>query len=100
MQLQETHAIFSSVFISRVISVLHDDRIGSNTDINSIELDSESLDRNTIYSEYLARWATWAALTWTDESEHGVDLRREVILQVAPIYIPGYDHGPKAKMYD
>jgi len=69
-------------------------------DINMIELDSKALPRGAIYSEYLARWATWAVRTWTDESEHGTDLRREVILQVAPIFIPGHNSRLEAKMYD
>ncbi|KAF8557355.1 Las1-domain-containing protein [Imleria badia] len=97
-QLCETHAAFPSVFISRIISVLLDVLMGPDMDINIIELDSKSLHRSALYSEYLARWVTWAARTWTDESEHGIDLRREVILQVAPIFIPGHNCGPEAKI--
>lgn len=72
--------------------------MGSNLD--TIEPDSKGLPRDASYSEYLARWVTWAARTWTDESEHGIDLRKEVILQIAPIFSPGQNPGLKAKMYD
>lgn len=64
-------------------------------DKDMIEL---SMPRGTLYSEYLARWVTWAARRWTDESEHGTDLRKEIILQIAPIFIRGQNSGIKAKM--
>lgn len=98
MQLHEAHTTFPSIFISRIISVLLDD-LGSNTNVNIIELDSKSLPQDPIYREYLARWANWAAQTWTCESEHGVDLRKEVVLQLAPIFVPGHNSGQEAKMY-
>ncbi|KAH0838638.1 Las1-like-domain-containing protein, partial [Lanmaoa asiatica] len=95
-QLHATHATFPPIFISRIISILLDDLMGPNLDINIAEPDSKSPHRGAIYSEYLARWATWAVRTWTSESEHGTDLRKEVILQVAPIFIPGHNSGVKA----
>ncbi|KAF8139882.1 Las1-like-domain-containing protein [Boletus edulis] len=98
VQLHATHTTFPSIFINRIISVLLDDLMGSNMDANIIELDSKSLSRSAIYNEYLARWVTWVVRTWTDESEHGIDLRREVILQVAPIFMPGHNLGPEAKI--
>ncbi|KAI9572610.1 Las1-like-domain-containing protein [Boletus coccyginus] len=98
VQLHATHPTFPSIFISRTISVLSDDLAGLNMDINMVELDSKTLPRGVIYSEYLARWATWAARTWTDESEHGTDLRREVILQVTPIFIPGHNSRLEARI--
>lgn len=98
MQLHATHATFPSIFISRIISILLDDTTESNLD--TIEPDSKTLLRGAIYSEYLARWVTWAARTWTDESEHGTNLRKEVILQIAPAFIPGQNSGLKVKMYD
>lgn len=74
--------------------------MGSGVDTNIVELETKSLPRGAVYSEYLARWATWVARTWTDESKHGIDLRKEVILQVAPNFIPGHNSGLEAKMYD
>lgn len=100
MQLHTTHATFPSIFISRIISVLLDGLNGSNLDTDIIEPDSESLPRGAIYNEYLARWVTWATRTWADEPEHGTDLRKEVIIQVAPVFTPGQNFGLKAKMCD
>ncbi|KAG8220139.1 Las1-like-domain-containing protein [Butyriboletus roseoflavus] len=97
-QLRATHPSFPSIFISRTISILLDDLMGSNLDINIIEPDSKSLPRGAIYNEYLARWVTWAARSWTDESDHGTDLKKEVILQIAPIFIPGHHSRLKAKI--
>ena len=78
--------------------ILLEDSMGPGVDTDVIELDSRNLLRGALYSEYVARWMTWAAGTWTDKSEHGTDLRKEIILQVAPMYYPGHD--PKSKMYD
>lgn len=100
MQLHATHAAFPSIFISRIISILLEDLTGSDMDKDTIELDSKSLHRGALYSEYLARWVTWAARTWTDESEHGTNLRKEIVLQVSPIFIPGQHPGIKAEMYE
>jgi len=98
VHLHATHTTFPSVFINRIISVLLDNSMGSNMDTNIIELDSKGLSRNVIYNEYLARWVTWTVRTWTDESQHGTDLRREVILQVALIFMPGHNLGPEANI--
>lgn len=72
--------------------------MGSDVDVNIVELESKGLPSGAIYSEYLARWASWVARTWTD-TKHGTDLRREVVLQVAPVFIPGHNSGLEAKMY-
>ncbi|KAG9314700.1 Las1-like-domain-containing protein [Chiua virens] len=77
-QLRATHTIFPFVFVGRIISTLLDDLTSSNEEMHVIELDA----RIYLGTEFTMK----------------VDLRKEIILQVAPIFIPGRSSGPKAKI--
>ncbi|KAF9229712.1 Las1-domain-containing protein [Gyrodon lividus] len=88
-QLQANHVVFPSVFTSRIIFTLLEDPVESNVGANIIDLDPKSLQRDATYDEYLARWANWAIRTWVDEPPDETDLRKTVILQIAPALAPG-----------
>jgi ribosomal biogenesis protein LAS1 len=95
MQLQVNHVIFPSVFTGRIVSTLLEDPVESDVGANIIGLDSDSLQRDATYDEYLARWATWAVRTWVDESDDETDLRKNLILQIAPALAPGKSEPPQ-----
>ncbi|KIK99925.1 hypothetical protein PAXRUDRAFT_130958 [Paxillus rubicundulus Ve08.2h10] len=95
MQLQMNHITFPSVFTGRIISILLEDPAESDVGANVIDLDSGSLQRDATYDEYLARWATWVVRTWVDESDDETDLRKNLILQIAPALAPGKNEPPQ-----
>ncbi|KAF8845460.1 Las1-domain-containing protein [Paxillus ammoniavirescens] len=95
MQLQVNHVIFPSVFTGRIVSTLLEDPAELDVDANIIGLDSDGLQRDATYDEYLARWATWAVRTWVDESDDETDLRKNLILQIAPALAPGKSEPPQ-----
>ncbi|KIJ68797.1 hypothetical protein HYDPIDRAFT_82630 [Hydnomerulius pinastri MD-312] len=88
-QLQTHHAIFSSVFTGRVIFALLQDPVEFDSNVSVIDLDPKTAQKDTTYDEYIARWAVWAVENWNDETNGGIDMRKEVILQVAPALAPG-----------
>ncbi|KAH7883943.1 Las1-like-domain-containing protein [Phlebopus sp. FC_14] len=88
-QLQSHHPNFSSVFTTRIMNSLLEDRVEPTFEASVIDIESAGSERDPTYDEYLVRWVVWATRTWKDSADNENDLCKDVILQIAPVLAPG-----------
>ncbi|KAH7912990.1 Las1-like-domain-containing protein [Hygrophoropsis aurantiaca] len=94
VHLQSNHPHFAHTLAGRLTSFLLSDHRALRGDTDRILNQSDINSSDPSYDLCLARWVAWIVQTWDDdETDNGLDLRKDIVLMLASTLVPGGSGG-------